>query len=248
MDATRGSRPTNFSTSFIGEMAGLFPDQYFHIGGDEVKGKAVGRKSEHPGVQAGARLQEQPGLAGYFNQRVQKIVSKHGKIMIGWDEILRPELPKEIVIQSWRGQAVAGRCRPAGLSRDSVIRLLPRSDLPGFAALRGRSDERRGATLNSGRATAHSGRRSLHVVGIRVAGKHRLADLAAHGGDRRAPVVAAGCQRRRFDVSNGCRQPAGGWTGMGLTHNSKLRTRCCAASLELKMFRLCEHSRTWSSQ
>jgi hexosaminidase len=35
---------------------------------------------------------------------VQKIVAKHGKIMEGWDEILRPDLPKTIVIQSWRGQ------------------------------------------------------------------------------------------------------------------------------------------------
>jgi hexosaminidase len=25
--------------------------------------------------------------------------------MIGWDEVLRPELPKQIVVQSWRGQA-----------------------------------------------------------------------------------------------------------------------------------------------
>src|SRR5947208_2803882 len=43
-------------------------------------------------------------LQAYFNKRVQEIVSKHGKTMIGWDEILRPELPKSIVIQSWRGQ------------------------------------------------------------------------------------------------------------------------------------------------
>jgi hexosaminidase len=35
---------------------------------------------------------------------VQKIVSKHGKTMVGWDEILRPDLPKDIVVQSWRGQ------------------------------------------------------------------------------------------------------------------------------------------------
>ena len=49
-------------------------------------------------------LKNNQDLQAYFNQRVQKIVSKHGKTMVGWDEILRPDLPKDIVVQSWRGQ------------------------------------------------------------------------------------------------------------------------------------------------
>ncbi len=40
----------------------------------------------------------------YFNRRVQAMVQKYGKKMEGWDEILDPDLPKNIVIQSWRGQ------------------------------------------------------------------------------------------------------------------------------------------------
>ena len=48
-------------------------------------------------------LKDNNDLQAYFNQRVQKIVAKHGKTMLGWDEILRPDLPKTIVIQSWRG-------------------------------------------------------------------------------------------------------------------------------------------------
>jgi len=40
----------------------------------------------------------------YFNERLQVILKKHGKQMEGWDEILNPDLPKNIVIQSWRGQ------------------------------------------------------------------------------------------------------------------------------------------------
>jgi hexosaminidase len=49
-------------------------------------------------------LKTNQDLQAYFNTRVQKIVSKHGKTMVGWDEILRPDLPKDIVVQSWRGQ------------------------------------------------------------------------------------------------------------------------------------------------
>jgi hexosaminidase len=43
-------------------------------------------------------------LQAYFNERILAIVKKHGKKMMGWDEILAPDLPKDIVIQSWRGQ------------------------------------------------------------------------------------------------------------------------------------------------
>src|SRR5213078_1057188 len=35
--------------------------------------------------------------------RLFHILQKHGKKMVGWDEILNPNLPKDIVVQSWRG-------------------------------------------------------------------------------------------------------------------------------------------------
>jgi len=44
-------------------------------------------------------------LQAYFNRQLLKILKKHGKKMIGWDEILHPDLPKDIAVQSWRGQA-----------------------------------------------------------------------------------------------------------------------------------------------
>ena len=103
MDPTREST-YKFLDEFIGEMAALFPDQFFHIGGDEVNGK---QWDANPKIQRFIRthgLKDNAGLQAYFNTRVQKLVAKHGKTMEGWDEILRPNLPKSIVIQSWRGQ------------------------------------------------------------------------------------------------------------------------------------------------
>jgi hexosaminidase len=85
-------------------MAKLFPDRFFHIGGDEVNGK---QWDANPSIQKFKRthgLKNNEDLQAYFNKRVQEIVHKHGKTMVGWDEILRPDLPKSIVIQSWRGQ------------------------------------------------------------------------------------------------------------------------------------------------
>jgi hexosaminidase len=102
MDPTR-EETYKFLDKFIGEMAGLFPDQFFHIGGDEVNGK---QWDANPKIQQFMRahgLKDNGDLQAYFNKRVQQIVSRHGKTMLGWDEILRPDLPNSIVIQSWRG-------------------------------------------------------------------------------------------------------------------------------------------------
>ena len=102
MDPTREDT-YKFLDAFIVEMAGLFPDQFFHIGGDEVNGK---QWDANPKIQEFMRahgMKNNNDLQAYFNQRVQQIVSKHGKTMLGWDEILRPDLPNSIVIQSWRG-------------------------------------------------------------------------------------------------------------------------------------------------
>lgn len=103
MDPT-SERTYKFLDKFIGEMAKLFPDPFFHIGGDEVNGK---QWDANPNIQKFMRehgLKNNSDLQAYFNTRVQKLVAKHCKIMEGWDEILHPDLPKSIVIQSWRGQ------------------------------------------------------------------------------------------------------------------------------------------------
>jgi hexosaminidase len=93
-----------FLNQFIGEMAQLFPDQFFHVGGDEVNGKAWDRNPKIQEFKASHGLNSNEDLQAYFNRHLQEIVNKHGKTMLGWDEILRPDLPKSIVIQSWRGQ------------------------------------------------------------------------------------------------------------------------------------------------
>ena len=94
-----------FIDGFIGEMAQLFPDPYWHVGGDEVTGRPW-RAS--PRIQQFMRqhsLADPDALQGYFNQRLLGILTRHGKRMVGWDEILHPGLPQNAVIQSWRGAA-----------------------------------------------------------------------------------------------------------------------------------------------
>src|SRR5437667_8712946 len=93
-----------FLDQLIEEMAQLFPDPYFHIGGDEVNGK---QWNANPRIQEFMRahgLKNNADLQAYFNKRLQEIVARNRKIMVGWDEVLHPDLPKSIVVQSWRGQ------------------------------------------------------------------------------------------------------------------------------------------------
>ena len=92
-----------FLDEFIGEMAKLFPDHYFHIGGDEVNGKAWDANPKIQEFKKTHNFKTNEELQAYFSGRVQKIVNKHGKATIGWDEIFVPGAPKDIVIHSWRG-------------------------------------------------------------------------------------------------------------------------------------------------
>src|SRR6202158_5108470 len=115
MDPTR-EETYKFIDKFIDEMAKLFPDDYFHIGGDEVNGH---QWDANPKIQAFIHahgMKNNQDLQAYFNQRLQKILSKHHKIMMGWDEVLHPDLPKTVIVQSWRGQQSLATAAQQGYS------------------------------------------------------------------------------------------------------------------------------------
>jgi hexosaminidase len=107
------TRETTYSLldSLFTEMTALFPDPYFHIGGDENDGRQWRRNPRIAAfmrakgmVKADGKTVDKHQLQTYFNRRVLAMLQKNGKIMVGWDEILGPDLPKETVIQSWRGK------------------------------------------------------------------------------------------------------------------------------------------------
>ena len=103
MDPTREST-FEFLDRFLGEMTAMFPDAYFHIGGDECNGKEW---DANPRIQAYMKehgLKDDAALQATFTERIQKLVVAHHKIPEGWDEILQPDTARDVVIQSWRGQ------------------------------------------------------------------------------------------------------------------------------------------------
>jgi len=112
MDPTKEAT-YKFLDAFIGEMVKIFPDPYFHIGGDEVNPKSW---NENPKIKAfmDAHKFNPAALQAYFNQRVSKILTKYHRIMIGWDEVLHPDLPTTTVIQSWRGNKALAEAAAKG--------------------------------------------------------------------------------------------------------------------------------------
>jgi hexosaminidase len=72
-----------FIDDVVGEIAAMSPGAYYHMGGDEVQLLT-------------------PEQYATFVERVQDIVARHGKTMIGWDEIGRSHLRPGTLAQMWR--------------------------------------------------------------------------------------------------------------------------------------------------
>ena len=102
MDPTKEST-YKFLDKFIKEMTELFPDEFFHLGGDEVNGKQWDANSEIQSFMKAHNMKSNEELQTYFTQRVVKIILKYKKTPVGWDEVLSPDLPKDVVVHSWRG-------------------------------------------------------------------------------------------------------------------------------------------------
>jgi hexosaminidase len=111
IDPTREST-YKFLNGFIGEMAALFPDSYLHAGGDECDVKEWEGNQRIQEYMRAHAIRDGAALQVVFTTKLQKIVAGLKKIMVGWDEILQPDTPKDVVIQSWRGpQSLAEAAR-----------------------------------------------------------------------------------------------------------------------------------------
>lgn len=97
-----------FIDTLVGEVAAIFPDPYIHIGGDEVDASQWNSSEAVRQFMQQQGLKDAHALQAYFNQRVEKILEKHQRQMVGWDEIYHPDLPRSIVIQSWQGPDALG--------------------------------------------------------------------------------------------------------------------------------------------
>ncbi|GLQ66624.1 beta-N-acetylhexosaminidase [Gluconobacter kondonii] len=84
------------------EMGRLFPDRYFHSGGDEVNPKEWMTNPKIVAYMKAHHFDTPQALQASFTAQVEKILSSQGKIMVGWDEVSEAPIPKTVVVEPWR--------------------------------------------------------------------------------------------------------------------------------------------------
>ncbi|WP_299429662.1 family 20 glycosylhydrolase [uncultured Maribacter sp.] len=93
---TRKDTVYSFINDVVKEISAITPGPYFHIGGDESH---VTKKKDYI----------------YFVNRVEKIVQKHGKRMIGWEEIVNANVDSTSISQYWKHSKNAKRAVKKGM-------------------------------------------------------------------------------------------------------------------------------------
>lgn len=99
-----------FLEDVIKEMVELFPGTYFHVGGDECP--KIGWKNcptcqariKKEGLKADGKHTAEERLQSYVITRMEGVLAKYGKKIIGWDEILEGGLSPDATVMSWRGE------------------------------------------------------------------------------------------------------------------------------------------------
>ncbi len=80
----------------------LFPSPWIHVGGDEVP---KDRWQECPKCQSRIEeegLRDEEELQSYFMRRMEEYLSKNGRQLIGWDDIMEGGLSDSAIVQTYR--------------------------------------------------------------------------------------------------------------------------------------------------
>jgi hexosaminidase len=110
-----------FLDKFIGEMSGIFPAGYMHIGADENNGQAWKLNPKIMDWMKQHQMQSTDDLQRYFVQRVYDVMKKHHRQMIGWEEIYNDKLPKDAIVHKWI-PSDNGMIKSYGLANDIAQR------------------------------------------------------------------------------------------------------------------------------
>lgn len=88
----------------LGEVMDLFPSEYIHIGGDECNKSAWKKCPDCRERMETEQLKDELELQSYFIKRLEEIINRRGRKLIGWDEILEGGLAPRAAVMSWRGE------------------------------------------------------------------------------------------------------------------------------------------------
>ena len=108
-----------FLDNVLDEVIALFPGTYIHVGGDEAVKE---QWKADPRAQARIKalgLRDEAALQGWFTARIGTYLAKHGRRLIGWDEILEGQVPADATVMSWRG--IEGAAIAAKSGHDAIL-------------------------------------------------------------------------------------------------------------------------------
>jgi hexosaminidase len=112
-----------FIDTVLDEVMQLFPGRYIHVGGDEAP---KDQWKADPRAQARIKalgLKDENALQGWFTARIGAYLEKHGRHLIGWDEILEGGVSPDATVMSWRG--MDGALTAARAGHDTVLAPMP---------------------------------------------------------------------------------------------------------------------------
>ena len=108
-----------FMQDVLTEVMEIFPSRYIHVGGDEAD-KALWKTT--PRIQARIKelgLKNESELQSWFIGRMDTFLARHGRRLVGWDEILDGGLAPGATVMSWRG--VEGGVAAARTGHDVIM-------------------------------------------------------------------------------------------------------------------------------
>jgi len=114
LDPTRDDVYSALQTLF-GDLADTFPDRCIHIGGDEVNPDWWNGSPAVMEFMTRRAIPDARALQSHFNARLGAIIERLGRTLVGWDEIVHETLPRQSIVQCWRGAASRDRALAAGL-------------------------------------------------------------------------------------------------------------------------------------
>jgi hexosaminidase len=108
-----------FVENVLSEVIELFPSEYIHIGGDEVKKTPWEKCRKCQERMNNEKLENSSSLQSYFNRRIEKFLASKNRKLIGWDEILEGGLSPNATVMSWQNEQ--GGLKAIKLGNDVVM-------------------------------------------------------------------------------------------------------------------------------
>jgi hexosaminidase len=91
----------SFLQKVLSEVTEMFPSPYIHIGGDEVPKVRWEECNDCQALIKREELPDESALQHYFIDQIAEYLISNKKIPIGWNEVIHPDLSKEMIIQHW---------------------------------------------------------------------------------------------------------------------------------------------------